>query len=40
MTGVGFNPFRTQVRRRSDAALVAVALLVIALLVVWALSPG
>jgi len=37
---VGFNPFRSQVHRRSDAALVGIALLVIALLVVWAVGPG
>jgi len=36
---VGLNPFRPQVRRRSDIALVAVALLVVALLVVWAAAP-
>jgi hypothetical protein len=36
---VGFNPFRKQVHRRSDAAIVAVALVVIALLVVWAVAP-
>jgi hypothetical protein len=36
---VGFNPFRQQVRRRSDVALVAIALLVVALLVLWAALP-
>jgi hypothetical protein len=36
---VGFNPFRQQVKRRSDIALVAVALLVVALLVLWAALP-
>jgi hypothetical protein len=36
---VGFNPFRQQVKRRSDIALVAVALVVIALLVLWAALP-
>jgi hypothetical protein len=36
---VGFNPFRQQVRRRSDVALVAIAFLVVALLVLWAAFP-
>jgi len=36
---VGFNPFRPQVRRRSDVALVAIALLVVALGVLWAALP-
>jgi hypothetical protein len=36
---VGFNPNRPHVRRRSDIALVAIALLVVALLVVWAALP-
>jgi hypothetical protein len=36
---VGFNPFHKQVHRRSDVVIVAVALLVIALLVVWAVAP-
>jgi hypothetical protein len=36
---VGFNPFRQQVKRRSDLALVAIALLVVALLVLWAALP-
>jgi hypothetical protein len=36
---VGFNPFRQQVKRRSDIALVAIALLVVALLVLWAALP-
>jgi hypothetical protein len=33
---VGFNPFRPAVNRRSDVALVVIALVVIALLVAWA----
>jgi hypothetical protein len=36
---VGLNPFRPQVRRGSDIALVAIALLVVALLVLWAAFP-
>lgn len=36
---MGFNPFRKQVRRRSDALIVAVAVAVIALLVLWAAFP-
>jgi hypothetical protein len=36
---VGFNPFRQQVKRRSDIAIVAIALLVVALLVLWAALP-
>jgi hypothetical protein len=36
---VGFNPFRPQVKRRSDIALVAIALVVVALLVLWAALP-
>jgi hypothetical protein len=36
---MGFNPFRQQVKRRSDIALVAVALFVVALLVLWAALP-
>jgi hypothetical protein len=34
---VGFNPFRTQVHRRTDALVVAVAFVVIAALVLWGL---
>jgi hypothetical protein len=33
---VGFNPFRAQVKRRSDIVLVVAALFVIAALVAWA----
>jgi len=36
---VGFNPFRQQVKRRSDIALVAIAVAVVALLVLWAAFP-
>jgi hypothetical protein len=39
LAGVGFNPFRQQVKRRSDIVLVVVALLVVALLVLWAAFP-
>ena len=38
-SGVGFNPFRQQVKRRSDIVLVVVAVLVVALLVLWAAMP-
>ena len=38
-TSLILNPFRPQVRRRSDIALVAIALLVVALLVLWAAFP-
>ena len=37
--GVGFNPFRQQVKRRSDIVLVVVAVLVVGLLVLWAALP-
>jgi hypothetical protein len=33
---VGLNPFRSQVKRSSDIVIVAVALVVIAALVLWA----
>jgi hypothetical protein len=33
---VGFNPFREQVKRRSDIFLVAAALIVVVALVLWA----
>jgi hypothetical protein len=33
------NPFRQRVKRQSDIVLVAVALLVVALLVLWAAVP-
>jgi hypothetical protein len=36
---MGFNPFRQQVKRRSDIALVAIAVLVVVLLVLWAAFP-
>ncbi len=36
---MGFNPFRKQVQRRSDIVIVAVALVVVALLVLWAALP-
>jgi hypothetical protein len=34
---VGFNPFRAQQRRSTDYVVVAVAMVVIAALVLWAL---
>jgi hypothetical protein len=34
---VGFNPFREQVKHRSDIFLVAAALVVVVALVLWAL---
>ena len=34
---MGFNPFRQQVKRRSDIVIVVVALVVIAALVAWGL---
>jgi hypothetical protein len=37
--GVGFNPFRKQVQRRSDVAIVVIALVIVALLVLWAAFP-
>jgi hypothetical protein len=37
---VGLNPFRSRVARRTDAIVVAVALVVIAALVAWALFGG
>jgi hypothetical protein len=37
---VGLNPFREQVKRRSDIVLVAVALVVVALLIAWGLFSG
>jgi len=33
---VGYNPFRTRVKRRSDLLLVVAALVVVAGLVAWA----
>jgi hypothetical protein len=36
---VGFNPFRQQVKRRSDIVIVVTALLVVAGLVLWAALP-
>jgi hypothetical protein len=39
VAAVGFNPFGRQVRRRSDAVIVAVAFAVILALVAWALLP-
>jgi hypothetical protein len=39
-SGVGFNPFRSRVSRRTDIVVVAAALVVIAALVAWALFGG
>jgi hypothetical protein len=36
---VGFNPFRPQVHRRNDIAIVVIAFLVVGLLVLWAALP-
>jgi hypothetical protein len=36
---VGFNPFRQQKRRSSDYVLVAAAVAITLLLVLWALIP-
>ena len=36
---VGYNPFRQQRRRTSDYAILAAALVVVAVLLVWALVP-
>jgi hypothetical protein len=36
---VGFNPFRKQVTRRSDVVIVGLALVICALLVLWAAFP-
>jgi hypothetical protein len=38
-TSVGFNPFRQQVKRRSDIVLVVAAFVVIAGLLVWVVFP-
>lgn len=38
--GVGLNPFRSRVERRTDVVVVVVALVVIAALVVWGLFGG
>jgi chorismate synthase len=37
---VGLNPFREQVKRRSDIVIVAAALVVVAALVAWGLFSG
>jgi hypothetical protein len=36
---VGFNPFRKQVRRRSDIFIVVAALAIVAALLLWAVLP-
>ncbi len=38
--GVGLNPFRSRVDRRTDILVVVAALVVIAVLVVWGLFGG
>lgn len=38
--GVGFNPFRSRVERRTDAVVVAAALVVILALVLWGVFGG
>jgi len=37
---MGLNPFREQVKRRSDIVVAAVALVVVALLIAWGLFSG
>jgi hypothetical protein len=36
---VGFNPFRSQVKRRSDIVIVAIAFVVIAAALLWVVFP-
>lgn len=36
---MGFNPFRKQVKRRSDLVLLGMCFVVIALLLAWVLIP-
>ena len=36
---VGFNPFRKRVDRKGDVLIVVVAVVVVALLVLWAALP-
>jgi len=38
-SGVGLDPTRKHVKRKSDVVLVAGALLVVAILVIWAALP-
>jgi len=38
--GVGLNPFRSRVERRTDIIVVVAALVVITVLVVWGLFGG
>jgi hypothetical protein len=37
--GVGYNPYRKRVRRRSDVVFVGAALVVALALVLWAMLP-
>ena len=39
-SAVGFNPFRKQVNRRSDIVFVGAALVIAAVLVIWAALPA
>jgi hypothetical protein len=39
LDGVGFNPFRSQVKRRSDIVIVIVAFVVIAAALLWVVYP-
>jgi hypothetical protein len=38
-SGVGYNPFRKRVARRTDAVVVAAAFVVIVALLIWAVLP-
>jgi hypothetical protein len=38
-SAVGFNPFRQQVKRRSDLWIVIAAFVVIALAITWVVFP-
>jgi len=39
-SGVGLNPFRSRVNRRTDIIVVGAAFVVITVLVLWALFGG
>ncbi len=39
MTGVGYNPYRKRVKRRSDVVFVGAAMVVALVLVLWAVLP-
>jgi hypothetical protein len=36
---MGFNPFRKQARRSSDVVILAIALAIVAVLLLWAALP-